>query len=237
MAVGAVGVVPGTSVRVGVPVRVGNNVTVGVGVRDGGIVHVGVGVHVGVAVGAETNVDVGSADGVRVGVTVGGAVAGIVGVGGGAAVCEGASVGSGVRDRVGVLVAGRVGVALRVAVRVGVGVAITPMRTTISLRLPMLPAISATWTATRVSPGGNALLALTSRQYCTTEAPTVTKLWVPKRSMVQAAAGLPAGINPQPRSLKAAATSERGVKSRRAKPGTPPCVQTAGSPSPKSRVA
>lgn len=145
-------------------------------------------------------------------------------------------VGVGVAERAGVAVLGRVDVRVAVGTAVDVGVAVggRPICTIISVRAPTSPARSRTCTATVVRPSGKAILPSIDRQYWTTGPPLVTKLCVPKASIVHAVAGLPLGRKAQERSLRALEMGRVKEKSRGWMPGTPPTEHTAGSPLPRS---
>jgi len=141
----------GVEVQVGVVVRVGvGEGRVGVGVADEACVNEGVGVagmRLGVAVGVPEGVALGLRVGVGVGVCVG--------------VRVGVRVGVGVREAV-----GGTGVGVDVGVNVG-GIGPGPICSSICWRELIFPAVSRNCTVSSVSSRGNARLAETVKQNCT----------------------------------------------------------------------
>jgi hypothetical protein len=87
-----------------------------------------------------------------------------------------------------------------------------------------------------VSPGGKALVPVTTMQNCTPDSGE-TKPALPKTLIVHAPRGLVATLKVQPKSLSASVTRCVREKSGMSKPGMPSSVQTCGFPSPRALEA
>lgn len=223
-----VGVVVGVNVRLDVPEGVGElplivQVGENVGVAGSGIVAVGVreGVKENSGVAVNGRVAVKGNVGVRVGVRVG--------------VLEDRGVRLG--TNVGVFVGVGVLEGLGLRKRVGVLVGVVPTCTTNCATGPRLPPSSRSWTVSCVSPEGRAVSVLISRQNCATRPAVETKFWLPKRSSVQAVAGLALTMNPHEKSFSTFEIAISSVNRGGSVPGTPCPLQTFASPLPRGRVA